>query len=162
MDRLVSSDFTRARETADDIGHVLGMTPERDSLLHECNPGPALSDRGPSAGEIAACTANLEATWAKYARPSPQADERDVLVCHGNVIRWLTCRALGADTKSWRAMEIANASITVIAVRADGSTRLVTYSEVGYLPLEDQTWAGRGPGWAPHPAPAGPAEMRPH
>jgi serine/threonine-protein phosphatase PGAM5 len=160
MDRLVSSDYTRARQTADDIGNVLGLTPERDSLIHECTPGPRRDDarrdttmRGADAEEAAACEANLQAAWDKYARPSPQADERDVLVCHGNVIRWLACRALGADTRSWRSMDIANGSITVIAVRADGSTRLVSFSEVGHLPLDEQTWVGRGPGWVPRKTP---------
>ena len=156
---LVSSDFTRARETADIMGRVLGMTPDRDSLLRECTPS---SDRGPShAGgpeDGTPCDSRLEAAWARYARPSPGADARDVLVCHGNVIRWFVSRALGADTRHWAAMEIGNASLTVIAVRADGSTRLAMFSDVGHLPVADQSWTGRGAGWSAAPRP--PTRMR--
>jgi serine/threonine-protein phosphatase PGAM5 len=150
MSSLVSSNYTRARDTADDIGRVLGMTPERDSLLHECTPMADRADfmKNHKPEEIALCESNLQAAWAKYVRPSPDADAHDVLVCHGNVIRWFVSKALGMDTKRWSAMDIGNASLTVIAVRADGSTKLILYSDVGHIPVDKQTWTGRGAGWA--------------
>jgi serine/threonine-protein phosphatase PGAM5 len=145
---LVSSDFTRARETADVMAPVLRMTPERDSLIHECPPAserPPRDDRHRE--ESAHCDSSLNRAWARYATPSPAADTHDLLVCHGNVIRWFVSRALGMDTRRWPVMDIANASLTIIAVRADGTTRLVMFSDVGHLPLADQTWTGRGAGW---------------
>ena len=151
LDRLVSSDFLRARQTAEDLGRRLKMTPVLDSLLRECTPGSGAAE---PAAETPACEAALAAAWSRYARPSPDADVRELLVCHGNVIRWFVCRALGAGTEHWRAMDIGNASITVIAVRADGTTRLIAFSDVGHLPVAKQTWAGRGPGWT---VPAGSA-----
>lgn len=149
MHALVSSDLTRARQTADDMGAVLGMTPERDSLLSECTPTADRPDymSNHTAAEIAECDAARVASWAKYVTPTPDADTHDVLVCHGNVIRWMVAKALGMDTKGWTRMDIANGSFTVIAVRPDGSTRLVMYSSVDYMPLEKQTWAGAGAGW---------------
>jgi hypothetical protein len=44
-------------------------------------------------------------------------------------------------------MDIANGSLTVIAVRPDGSVRLVTFSDASHLPISKQTWAGNGAGW---------------
>jgi serine/threonine-protein phosphatase PGAM5 len=151
---LVSSDYTRARETAGDIGRSLDITPALDSLLHECTPATDRADimKDQTPEGLARCDSNLQAAWAKYMRPSPDADSHDVLVCHGNVIRWMVCRALGLDTKRWGSMDIGNASITVIAVRSDGTTRLALFSDVGHLPVEKQTWSGRGAGWAPKPA----------
>ena len=148
---LVSSDFTRARDTADDIGRALGMTPARDSLIHECTPASERADlmRDRAPGEIARCDSNLHAAWAKYMIPAPEADAHDVLVCHGNVIRWFVNRVFDVDPKRWTRMDIGNASLTLIAVRADGSARLVLYSDVGHLPVEKQTWSGRGGGWSP-------------
>ncbi len=146
---LVSSDFTRARQTADDIGAVVGMTPTRDSLLHECTPtadGDNYMNNHPG-GSVALCEANLQAAWARYFTPTPDADQHDVLVCHGNVIRWLVAKALGMDSTRWTRMDIANASLTVINIRADGSTHLVTFSDAGHIPVEKQTWAGVGGGW---------------
>jgi serine/threonine-protein phosphatase PGAM5 len=146
---LVSSDFTRARETATIVGEALGMTPGVDSLLHECAPLSTRAElmRNHAPESLALCDSNLMAAWAKFMRPTPEADTHDVLVCHGNVIRWFVARALGTDTRQWANMDIANASISVLAVRPDGTTRLVMFSDVGHIPVEKQTWTGRGAGW---------------
>ena len=148
MTTLVSSTYTRARETADIMGRALKMTPERDSLLCECTPpAEGRSTMDTQAVDAAECVTQLEAAWAKYVRPSPDADRHDVLVCHGNVTRWFVAKALGLDTKKWLSMDSANGSLTVISVKPDGSTRLVIYSDVGHLPVAKQTWSGRGGGW---------------
>jgi broad specificity phosphatase PhoE len=148
--RFVCSDLLRAIETADEIEGFLRMgKATRDTLLAECtspSSRPGMNEEHDSA-ELAACQANMEAAWAKYFTPSPQADEHDILVCHGNVIRWFVNRAISNDTRHWTSLDIANASLTVIAVRPDGGTRLVLYSDVGHLPVAEQTWLGRGAGW---------------
>ncbi|MCC7309448.1 MAG: hypothetical protein IT173_17940, partial [Acidobacteria bacterium] len=58
-------------------------------------------------------------------------------------------RVLSGDGKLWRGMAIANASITVIAVRADGSVRVAAFSDTGHIPADKQTWTGDGAGWQP-------------
>jgi serine/threonine-protein phosphatase PGAM5 len=100
-----------------------------------------------AADDIALCDGNLAAAWAKYVTPTPDADTHDLLVCHGNVIRWMVAKAMGSDSRTWTHMDIANASLTVISVRPDGTVRLVMYSDVGHMPVDKQTWAGRGAGW---------------
>lgn len=144
--RFETSDFLRARQTAEAIGEALHRRPEIDTLIHECTPTPEHPEYKTyhSPEDIAHCVESLEAVWSKYFAPTPQADTWDLLVCHGNVIRWLVARATGADERRWYANDIANASLTVIAIRPDGSRRLVTYSDVGHLPPERQTWAGHG------------------
>lgn len=148
---LVASNYRRARETAEDVGQEMRMTPAADTLLHECNPASDRADymRNHTADEMAACDSNLARAWAKYMVPSPEADRHDVLVCHGNVIRWFVSRAVGGDSRRWTSMEIANGSITILAVRPDGTIRLVCFSDVGHLPLAKQTWSGKGAGWGP-------------
>ena len=146
---LVSSGLTRARETGDELASMLGLSCERDSMLEECTP-PALTDTTSTAAErdeAAACSATLGKAWDRYMLPAPQGDVHDVLVCHGNVIRWFVARALHADSRRWITMGIGNASLTILAVRPDGSTRLLMYSDVGHLPVDKQTWTGNGPGW---------------
>jgi serine/threonine-protein phosphatase PGAM5 len=153
---LVSSDYTRARETADDIGALLGMAAARDTLLQECYPptGRPERDREEDPAEMALCERKLAEAWERYFVPSPQEDVHDILVCHGNVIRRLVLRALGCGAQNWLAMDIGNASLTVVAVRPDGTTRLVLFGDVGHLPVGKQTWVGRGLG-LPAPPPAG-------
>ena len=150
---LVCSDLTRARETADAIGRALDLVPVPDSLLRECTPTAGRAESmGRQADEDAKqCAVQLEAAWKKYVRPAPDADVRDVLVCHGNVIRWFVARALGLDPGGWARMDIGNASVTVIAVAADGTARLAAFSDVGHLPPALQTWTGRGAGWSAPP-----------
>lgn len=156
---LAASDFTRARETAEDVGAALGLTPAIEPILHECTPTPEHPEYAAhySAEHIAQCVVQLESAWKKYFAPTPEADTWDLLVCHGNVIRWLVAKATGNDVRKWYAADIGNASLTAIAVRPDGSVRLVLYSDVGHLPPELQTWAGRGPGWSKRPAAPAPA-----
>lgn len=147
---LVCSNYARASETADEIGKLMKMTPVVDSLIHECTPNSDRPDymSNHSAEDIALCESNLTAAWKKYFSPTPEADTRDVLVAHGNVIRWLVTKAQGIDTPHWTRYDIANCSITVIAVRPDGSTRLIEFSDTGHLPVGMQTWTGKGAGWA--------------
>jgi len=149
FDRLICSEYLRAVETADVMGGILDMTPIRDSLLNECTPttldANKLADHTPR--ELAECDAALQVAWRRYFVPTPRRDTYDVLVCHGNVIRWMLMKALGADTKHWANQDAGNAALTIIAVRPDGSTRLVTYSDVGHLPVAKQTWSGRAGGW---------------
>ncbi len=149
LDTLVSSDFTRARETADIIGGILRRGVGRDSLIRECTPESDRADlesKHPRK-ETDACERQLQAAWARYVKPSPGRDRHVVLVCHGNVIRWFVMRALGAPSRRWASMEIANASLTIMQVRSDGTTRLVMFNDIGHLPVAAQTWTGRGAGW---------------
>ena len=143
-----TSTFTRAMETGDILAAALGLPVVRDSLISECTPPSNRPDiRHDTPGEADSAQAQLEAAWAEYARPTPEHDTHTLLVCHGNVIRWFVTRALGVDTRQWGQMEIANASLTILSIRPDGTTRLVEYDDTGHLPLGQQTWAGRGPAW---------------
>jgi serine/threonine-protein phosphatase PGAM5 len=143
-----TSTYTRAMETGDIIGKALGLAVTRDSLLSECTPPTSRADiRHDTPGEADSAQTQLNAAWAEYAKPSHAGDTHEILVCHGNVIRWFVTRALGADTRQWGQMDIANGSVTIITIKPDGNTRLVVFSDVGHLPLDKQTWAGKGPGW---------------
>jgi serine/threonine-protein phosphatase PGAM5 len=149
MTHLVSSEFLRAAQTADDIGRAIKLTPTRDASLNECTPtssNAGLMKREKPA-DVAACDSARVVAWQRYFVPTPDRDTYDVLVCHGNVIRWTLMRAVGADTKNWLNSDIGNGSLTIIAVRPDGSLRLVMYSDDGHIPWEKQTWSGKGGGW---------------
>jgi serine/threonine-protein phosphatase PGAM5 len=151
IDVLRASTMTRARETAEIIGKELKMAPVPDRDLRECEP-PAYAHQDstrPSEAEKDACGARIDADFARYFRPSPDRDSTEVLVCHGNVIRWLTCRALKADPKLWLGMSLANCSLTVIQVRPDGTCKITAVGDRGHIPVEEQTWG------MPRPAAAG-------
>jgi serine/threonine-protein phosphatase PGAM5 len=151
---LITSDFTRARETADEIGRILHMTPVRDSLIHECTPTTERADimKDETPQTLAACESNLNAAWARYAVPTPDLDQIDILVAHGNVIRWMVTRALGAPLDHWLRMDIGNCSLSILAIKPDGTARLVQFSDDAHIPLVKQTWSGSAGGWLKKPA----------
>ena len=147
--RFVSSTLKRAMDTADIMAGDIKLTPERDSLLNECSP-TSFDDnynRMAKSEEHTAADAQLNAAWAKYATPSPDGDTADLLVFHGNALRWFVARAVAGDGRRWSTMDIANCSLTVITIRPDGTPKLVMYSDLGELPVEKQTWSGKGAGW---------------
>lgn len=149
LNSLTSSTLTRARETADLMGVELKRASLRDSLISECTP---ISDRGDwmrmdQPAEIVKCEANLLAAWERYTKPTPEADTYDVLVAHGNVIRWFVAKAMGGDTRLWSRLEVGHGSITALTVSADGRVRVVKLSDNAYLPVPLQTYGSRGPGW---------------
>jgi len=144
IDALYASTMTRARQTAEIIGKAIHMTPQPSRLIRECTPPTEREDvmRDQKPGEPEACVDTLEMAWARFFRPSPAKDSTEVLVAHGNVIRWLTSKALGLESKHWLRMSIGNCSITVIRVRPDGKCQVFAVGDIGHLPnrLQERLW----------------------
>jgi serine/threonine-protein phosphatase PGAM5 len=142
FDTLFVSPMTRAIDTARPIGDSLSMTPVVVRDLAECTPPTwrqdVMKDLGP--GEADSCRAQLDRAFARFFRASPGRDSRLILVCHANVIRYLTCRALGVDTMAWLGMMLRHASITEVQVRADGTFRLAGYGDAGFQPPAKQSF----------------------
>ncbi len=146
---LHTSTLTRARQTAEVIHASLPSLPVQPTdLLRECTPR---SLRPTGAGhedpaEQDAAEKQLNEAYARFFGPATAGhDEQAILVCHGNVIRWLTCRALGVDTRAWLAMSVAHCSLTVIQIRADGSTKILAVGDIGHVPPNLQSGAVAGP-----------------
>ena len=166
VDAIHASTMTRARQTAELLGEALGMAPRPSRLIRECTPPTEREDimAREKASELASCRDTLDQAWARFFRPSPERDSVEVLVCHGNVIRYLTGRALGLDPLRWLRMSVGNCSITGIRVRPDRTCQVLTVGDVGHLPprLQTRLWTPASPVARPaaadsaaRPAPAG-------
>lgn len=145
LDSLHTSTMRRARETAAIIAPAVGLPALPTSDIRECTPPASRADvrANLEPEEAAACSTQLERAFARFFRPSPAHDLHEVLVCHGNVIRYLVCRTLGVDSEAWANMTIANCSITVVEVRPDGGLRLVSFDDIGHMPVDKQTYTGK-------------------
>ena len=89
------------------------------------------------------CVKNLEQAFKEYFIPSPDlGDRNDIIVCHGNVIRYFVTKVLKADPMSWLQMSIGNCSLTIIRILPDGSMKLAAYSDMGHIPPNMQTETG--------------------
>jgi serine/threonine-protein phosphatase PGAM5 len=140
FDSVTSSTMTRAQQTAAVIHEQISDVPVVASpLISECTP-PARVQIRDSAESQTVCKRQLDAAFAKFFTPAKGADRNDVLVCHGNVIRYLTMKALGVDTQSWIAMSVAHTSMTVIEVQPNGSFRVIAVGDIGHVAPTLQSW----------------------
>lgn len=139
---IYSSTFTRAHETALVIGREFdGLEVIESGLLSECTPPTWRKDiiADCDSAELAACREQLEAAFEKFFVPSSAGPRHEVLVCHGNVIRYFVTRVLGVDSLSWLGMSIGNCSLTVVRVNSDGTMKLLLFGDVGHIPPNLQT-----------------------
>jgi len=139
---IYSSTFTRARETALVICQELDSLEVIESkLLAECTPPTWREDimADYDRAELTECKEQLEAAFARFFVPSLEGARHDILVCHGNVIRYFVTRVLGVDTLSWLGMSIGNCSLTVVRVNSDGTMKLLSFGDVGHIPPNLQT-----------------------
>jgi len=138
-----ASAMTRARQTGEfiaprfphleleihrDIRECL-MTTRRQDIMDDLDEG-----------EAEECEERLEAAWARIFAPvTGDQDEHDIIVCHGNVIRWFVTHALEVDLEAWLGMSVSNASLTTIQVRADGSFKVLGVGDSGHIPYHMNT-----------------------
>lgn len=143
---LQTSSMTRARQTADIIAAQMPeLVPQVFRDIRECTPPTRRADimKDLKSGEAAACEEQLQQAAARLLAPAAgDHDSHDIVVCHGNVIRYLVCRALDVDPAAWLGMSIANASLTIIQVKADGTCKLVAFADSGHIPWSMTTYPG--------------------
>ncbi len=143
---IYASTLRRADETVDLIAaYHPTVTIEKTMELWESVPAiPAtlqnlVKDMPPE--KIAAEQQRIAAAFARFFAPvSGVEDEQDLIVCHGNLIRYFVCRVLEAPLEMWVNLEIANCGITRIEVRPNGRLVLVTHNEQQHIPNKYRTY----------------------
>ena len=84
---------------------------------------------------------------AEGAVGSPVRHEFDIIVCHGNVIRFFVMRALQLPPQAWLRLCFFNCSLTCLSVRPNGRVSLRYAGDVGHLSEANVTY-GSHEGWA--------------
>ena len=106
---------------------------EDDVSSHRENtpaPAPAPAEAAPDAGGAAPSTPqDAEGTRSRC----------EIIVCHGNVIRYCALRALQLPPEAWLRLMVPNASITTVSITADGDALLSGLGDAGHLPAQDVT-----------------------
>ena len=148
LDAMLVSPMQRARDTAAIIGEAFpGRHFEVVDDLAECTPPTRRTEiiASEKPADLAACKARLDRVFATYFHPATGRGETDLIVCHGNVIRYLVTRALGVDTMAWLEMSVGHASITHIHIEADGRYKVISVGDVGHIPPALRTGATGDP-----------------
>lgn len=146
FDSIQASTMNRARQTGEIINQWF---PELELTLHddirECTMTTRRQDIMDELedGEAEACEEILEAAFTRIFRPATKGrDEHDIVVCHGNIIRWYLCKVLEVDPEAWLQMSVANCSITIVQIRADASLKLISFADSGHIPYAMTSYPG--------------------
>ncbi len=135
FDVVWSSTLPRAKETADIVvEHLGGMRVRHTGLLREGLYTKVEGYNVPASERREDC-ARADAAYAKIIRPS-RAERKELVVCHGNLIRYLMCRALHTPVAKWLRMTTSHCGLTRMVVRDTGAVRVVSYNETSHLPIK--------------------------
>ena len=143
---LVSSTMIRAIQTSQIINADFPKLELKESnLIRECTPPTWRDDimAKTDPKELSECVDNLEKAFLEFFISSPDANDRnDIIVCHGNVIRYFVAKVLKVDTMAWLQMSITNCSLTIIRIMPDGIMKLDAFSDSGHIPENMRTFSG--------------------
>ena len=127
---VVTSPRGRAGETCATMLDGCTREAEVSDLLAGGVPTP-LASFGVSGPKASIDRARFDEAFDVFFGPA-RGDERDLLVCHGNLIRYLVTRALGVSPRTWTRLNSNHCGITRVLVR-DARIRVVSYNETGHL-----------------------------
>ena len=133
---VTHSTMTRAAETAALVAQALPGVPLRPcALLREGAPvRPEPDTWKPRERDVWADSARIEAAFREhFRRAEPGEPPAEVVVCHGNVIRFCTLRALQLPPEAWLRLGLANGSITKVVMRADGGVSVHCLGDAGHF-----------------------------
>jgi len=78
--------------------------------------------------------------YDRFFRPSLRGDRYDVLVCHGNILRYFVVRALRAPLETWINTDINNCGISEVVVEENGQVTLMAHNSTGHIPEDKLTF----------------------
>ena len=68
--------------------------------------------------------------------------EYEVIVCHGNVIRYFFMRALQLPPEAWLRLCTFNCSLTYFTIRPTGGVSCRMLGDTGHMDMEHTTFSG--------------------
>ncbi|XP_025423360.1 serine/threonine-protein phosphatase PGAM5, mitochondrial-like [Sipha flava] len=139
---ITQSTMTRAMETCSLIQkHLPANLPLYSSdLLREgapVPPDPPNKHWKPELYQFYRDGARIEAAFRKFihrAPPEQKENSYEIIVCHGNVIRYFVMRTLQLTPEAWLRLGIDHASITALSIYPNGRASLRSFSNSGFMP----------------------------
>lgn len=141
------SPLRRARETAAIVAQLFPGVPVRP-MLSLAEAVPTAIPRLPgfaSRARIRADRARAETAFARLFRPV-RTSRADVVVAHGNIIRFFVCKVLRAAPVTWVRLGSSHCGVSEVLVESGGTMRLRSHNDTGYLPRRMRTMSLARPG----------------
>ena len=127
-----ASDLNRAVESAALIAERLGgLRVQKTPILREVTP---LGVGYPSRWK-ARSREMVALIHKRHFRPCRKT-RHELFVCHGQVIRSLTCVVQGLPLTRWGPLATSNCGITRFAVWYNGKVTLLGYNDTGHIPAD--------------------------
>lgn len=138
------STLRRAAETADILAMAFPeMKVNRTRRLWESIPHVSENMREHFKGflpdQLKKQSEQSQKAFDYYFKPTKGKDKHEILVAHGNLIRYFVCRALRVDPAAWLHMDCHNCGISRIRINEFGETFLISYNDTGHLPPKLRT-----------------------
>jgi len=135
---LYHSDLRRAAETAAIIAEKFPGVPVHASrLLRECIPGVPANQAEHfahlPAERLQHEERQAERAYERFFKLSRRGDQHEIIVCHGNLIRYFLCRVLESPPGAWGRMDVRQGSLSEVVLQP-GWCRVNSLSDVGHLP----------------------------
>lgn len=140
------STMPRARETAEIVKKTMGYRKKihGSDFLHECVPGfPKKLRKKHGFTDQKKLKADKRQADRAYRDifTFSKGKRNELVVCHGNIIRYFLCKALGVDTEVWRKLDIKQCGITIIELNSKTrSIGIIAHNDIGHIPLKMQTF----------------------
>ena len=67
--------------------------------------------------------------------------EVEIIVCHGNVIRYFFCRALQLPPEAWLRLSTYNCSLTYLMIKPSGTVSCRMLGDIGHLGYAHSTFS---------------------
>ncbi len=140
---IYCSSLPRAVQTAAIIAEGCpGIPLRRTRILWECIPcvPPFLSEyfAGVSSEDVARGREQAEEAYGRYFKRARGEDKHEIVVCHGNLMRYLVSCALGVEPETWGKLGIFNCGISQVTITPKW-TVVVCHNDSGHLPEDKRT-----------------------
>ena len=144
IDVIHSSSVNRAKETALAVMEKFsGAKLLSHQLLKEglpYVPTAIIKERNLDKQAIKLDKERMTQAYAKFFVPNKKKESKhEALICHGNIIRYFMCRALGVPIEAWTKFEIYECSLTIIKIKEDGKSTVISFGDIGHIPREKRT-----------------------
>lgn len=148
------STMSRAAQTAQIIAdNFYGLQVLPSDLLRECVPSipPRLEAQlteyarfAPdfNLGDVVMHRMQADEAFDSFFQPMTNhlgGDSHELVVCHGNILRYMVCRVLGTPVDSWANMYILHCGISIIRVDEDNLRTVMSHNNTEHIPTKYRT-----------------------
>ena len=145
INAIYTSSLRRAAETAEIIVREFPDIPlQKSKRLWEriVHVSPKLAESlNTNPEKMAEQTRLVEKVFEKRFKCAHGHDKHEIIVSHGNLIRYFVCRVMQVRPEAWINMDMCNCGVSEVLIRPDGSMLLVSHSDVGHLPPHLRTYS---------------------